>query len=246
MTKWREALTSTGAESQTRVQVQTQAMPNVFNVGIFRKRPIWTQMKLLGLVSAVLAIASPTWLMGQGADQQMLVHPKPDSWPSYHGDYSGRRRSALTQIAPQNVENLALAWAFQTNQSAPIKSSPLLVDGILYFTVPDNIWAVDARSGHQIWHYNQLTDPGRTYRESRRRDIQGLCFLHVSRRSHHFPQPQRRERALEGASCRRDKGILDQHGAASSETDNANIAAFSTSVLGWEEVAVLFSNCSAF
>ena len=34
MTKWREALTSTGAESQTRVQVQTQAMPNVFNVGI--------------------------------------------------------------------------------------------------------------------------------------------------------------------------------------------------------------------
>ncbi len=53
-----------------------------------------------------------------------------------------------------------MAWAFQTNQTAPIKSSPLLVDGILYFTVPDNIWAVDARSGHLIWHYNKPTSQG--------------------------------------------------------------------------------------
>ena len=34
MTTWREALTSTGAESQTRVQAQSRAMPNVFNVGM--------------------------------------------------------------------------------------------------------------------------------------------------------------------------------------------------------------------
>jgi alcohol dehydrogenase (cytochrome c) len=66
----------------------------------------------------------------------------------------------LKQITPQNVGNLALAWAFQTNQTAPIKSSPLLVDSILYFTVPDNVWAVDARSGHQIWHYNKPTSQG--------------------------------------------------------------------------------------
>ena len=83
----------------------------------------------------------------------MLLHPPADSWPGYHGDYSGRRHSALTQITPENVKNLSLAWAFQTNQAAFIKSSPLLVDGILYFTVPENIWAVDARSGHEIWHY---------------------------------------------------------------------------------------------
>ena len=62
---------------------------------------------------------------------------------------------SFTQITPQNVGDLSLAWAFQTNQTAQIKSSPLLVDGILYFTVPDNVWAVDARSGHMIWHYNR-------------------------------------------------------------------------------------------
>ena len=99
-------------------------------------------------------------MWSQGASEQVLLHPPADSWPGYHGDYSGRRHSSLTQITPQNVKNLSLAWAFQTEQFAAIKSSPLLVDGILYFTVPDHIWAVDARSGHQIWHYDQPTTEG--------------------------------------------------------------------------------------
>jgi alcohol dehydrogenase (cytochrome c) len=110
--------------------------------------------------SALIALALPRVTLAQGANEQILLHPPVDSWPGYHGDYSGRRHSALTQITPQNVKNLGLAWAFQTEQPARIKSSPLLVDGILYFTVPDNIWAVDARSGHQIWHYNQPTTQG--------------------------------------------------------------------------------------
>src|ERR1700676_5534379 len=104
-------------------------------------------------LAASALIAHSGVMLAQGGDEQMLLHPPRDSWPGYHGDYSGRRHSSLIQITPQNVKNLALSWAFQTQQFASIKSSPLLVDGILYFTVPDNIWAVDARSGHQIWHY---------------------------------------------------------------------------------------------
>jgi len=111
-------------------------------------------------VSALIALSSPSIMLAQAPDEQMLLHPPAGTWPGYHGDYSGRRHSSLSQITPQNVGTLALAWAFQTNQTAPIKSSPLLVDGILYFTVPDNIWAVDARSGHQIWHYNKPTSQG--------------------------------------------------------------------------------------
>src|SRR5271156_1484890 len=111
-------------------------------------------------VSCLLVMAAPVLVLSQGASEQMLLHPPADSWPGYHGDYSGRRHSSLSQITPQNVNTLALAWAFQTNQPAPIKSSPLLVDGVVYFTVPENIWAVDARSGHQIWHYNQPTSQG--------------------------------------------------------------------------------------
>jgi alcohol dehydrogenase (cytochrome c) len=105
-------------------------------------------------VSALLLpVALPHSLKAQNLDSAQIVHPTPDSWPTYHGDYSGKRHSHLTQINQRNVDNLGLAWAFQTDQSATIKSSPLLVDGILYFTVPENIWAVDARSGHLVWHY---------------------------------------------------------------------------------------------
>src|SRR5581483_4132137 len=122
-------------------------------------------MKLLkaALVSAAglllsAAVARPA--AAQDLTNQDLLHPPTDMWPLYHGDYSGRRHSALTQITPANVGHLALSWVFQTSQSAEIKSSPLLVDGVLYFTVPDNIWAVDARSGHMLWHYNRPSTQG--------------------------------------------------------------------------------------
>jgi alcohol dehydrogenase (cytochrome c) len=117
-------------------------------------------LKTVFLAAILLGIPSPGVMFAQGVDAQMLLHPPTDSWPGYHGDYSGRRHSSLTQITPKNVGNLSLAWAFQTDQPNQIKSSPLLVDGILYFTVPNNIWAVDARSGHQIWHYTYPPNKG--------------------------------------------------------------------------------------
>jgi alcohol dehydrogenase (cytochrome c) len=118
-------------------------------------------VKVAFLIAAItmISIAQPV-MLAQNVDDQMLLHPPADSWPGYHGDYSGKRHSSLTQITPENVKSLSLAWAFQTNQSREIKSTPLLVDGILYFTVPDNIWAVDARSGHQIWHYTRPKGKG--------------------------------------------------------------------------------------
>src|ERR1700710_2699982 len=101
---------------------------------------------LLALTAAGLSL-TPS-LVAQNVDAAMLLHPPADSWPGYHGDYSGQRHSSLTQITPANVHELGLAWAFQTNQTAALKCTPVLVDGVLYITVPDNVWALDARSGH--------------------------------------------------------------------------------------------------
>src|SRR6202041_2541974 len=114
-------------------------------------------MKLL--ISALL-LAGSAALFGQGVDNPMLVNPPADSWPQYHGTYDGQRHSKLDQIGPQNVGNLALAWAFQTHQAADIKSTPLMVDGVLYLSVPDKVWAVDALSGHQIWTYTYPPNHG--------------------------------------------------------------------------------------
>ena len=111
--------------------------------------------------SLAIVLGCSVRLSGQeGAHASELLRPSASSWPGYHGDYSGRRHSALTQITPQNVERLGLAWAFQTGQTDTIKSSPLVVDGKLYFTTSDNVWAVDARSGHQIWHYQYPPNKG--------------------------------------------------------------------------------------
>ena len=117
---------------------------------------------LVTLASALILTASPYLLVAQDVTASMLLNPPPNSWPGYHGDYSGRRHSALTQISPQNVSSLTLAWAFQTNQTDIIKSSPVLANGVLYFTVPNNIWAIDARSGHELWHYRYPPNDGQT------------------------------------------------------------------------------------
>ena len=96
----------------------------------------------------------------QGLDPSILLNPPADSWPTYHGDYSGRRHSKLKQITPDNVNQLTLAWAFQTNQPSEIKASPILVNGTIYVTTPDNLWAIDARTARQLWRYTYPTNQG--------------------------------------------------------------------------------------
>jgi len=93
-------------------------------------------------------------IAAQELDQAAMVKPEMDTWPTYNGDYSGKRFSPLDQINASNVGSLTLAWVFHPHAST-IKSTPLEVNGILYFTVPDNVWAVDARFGREIWHYHR-------------------------------------------------------------------------------------------
>ena len=80
-----------------------------------------------------------------------------DSWPTFNGDTSGRRYSSLTQINKTNVKSLKLAWAFQTH-AVTLKSTPLEINGILYFSVPDQVWAVDAKTGESIWKFRRPSE----------------------------------------------------------------------------------------
>src|SRR5688500_17310047 len=96
----------------------------------------------------------------QEVPADLLLKPSPDSWPTYHGDYSGQHHSRLTQITPANVNGMTLAWAFQTNLTQQIKSTPILVNGVIYLSAPDNVWAIDARSGRQLWRYTYPANDG--------------------------------------------------------------------------------------
>jgi alcohol dehydrogenase (cytochrome c) len=88
-------------------------------------------------------------------------------WLSYSGDYSGRRHSPLTQVTPSNVARLSAQWTWQA-EGMPInrgfESTPLVMDGTLYITGNQNYaWAIDAKTGRQIWRYRRALPPGMTY-----------------------------------------------------------------------------------
>jgi acido-empty-quinoprotein group A len=110
----------------------------------------------ISLVLFAIALQLPP-ASAQELDPAALLKPATDTWPTYNGDYSGRRYSTLDQINATNIHSLTLAWVFHSN-SAAIKSTPLEVNGVLYFSVPDNVWAVDARFGRQIWHYERKSE----------------------------------------------------------------------------------------
>jgi alcohol dehydrogenase (cytochrome c) len=107
---------------------------------------------------AVTGSASAT--APRGLDPSVLLHPTPDSWPTFHGDYSGRRHSMLTQVTPSNVAQLTLAWAFETGQPSPIKATPIVANDMVFLAMPDSAWALDARTGRQIWRYTYPANEG--------------------------------------------------------------------------------------
>ncbi|MDE3196852.1 MAG: acido-empty-quinoprotein group A [Acidobacteriota bacterium] len=100
----------------------------------------------------------------QMLDPAKLLQPPTDTWPTYNGDYSARRYSTLKQINSSNVHTLSLGWVtrFANGPGVTIKSTPLLVNGTLYFTSPNNVWAADALTGRQLWHYQYPPNTGST------------------------------------------------------------------------------------
>src|SRR5260370_42256176 len=79
-----------------------------------------------------------------------------------------------------NVKGVALAWIYRLNTAQgsailggegpdprsgagtppSVKSTPLLINGMLYLSSPDHVWAIDARTGREIWHYFWKTRGG--------------------------------------------------------------------------------------
>jgi alcohol dehydrogenase (cytochrome c) len=138
-------------------------------------------MKRTVMAVAGIPLAACGLIFGQTLTNATLLKPQAtDAWPTYNGDYSGRRYSSLKEINSTNVQALSLNWATRfTSSGAPaptagggrggggaaaisIKATPLMVNGILYFSAPNNAWAVDARTGRELWHYSYPPSAGST------------------------------------------------------------------------------------
>ncbi|HTT36377.1 MAG TPA: PQQ-binding-like beta-propeller repeat protein [Burkholderiales bacterium] len=120
--------------------------------------PVGTAVRgamFLGIVSSLIALAGDA---AYSADVQ---------WPTFGGDYANTRFSPLTQINTHNVHTLEVKWTFSTQLPADpfvwFSTVPVIVGRTMYLTDPgnfttpyQNVFAVDAKTGAQLWH-RQLT-----------------------------------------------------------------------------------------
>jgi PQQ-dependent dehydrogenase (methanol/ethanol family) len=85
--------------------------------------------------------------------------PQPGDWLTYNGTLDGNRYSELKEIDTANVGNLQLKWLFPISHFG-LEVTPLAADGVMYVTGPNQVWALDALSGAEIWHYARPQTPG--------------------------------------------------------------------------------------
>lgn len=88
-----------------------------------------------------------------------VMYPKPGDWPTYSGNVDGNRFSPLTQINTRNVSSLRPAWVHPLPY-ARLETTPVVVGGIMYVTAPNQIYALDARTGSEIWSYSRPRSMG--------------------------------------------------------------------------------------
>jgi alcohol dehydrogenase (cytochrome c) len=81
-----------------------------------------------------------------------------------NGNYAQTRFYPAKQIDRNNVKNLHVAWIFQTDVKESLETSPIVVDGVMYVTTSfSHVYALDAKTGVQLWHYNHKMGPITTY-----------------------------------------------------------------------------------
>jgi quinoprotein glucose dehydrogenase len=94
------------------------------------------------------------------------VTPAASDWSAYGQDAGGARFSPLTQITPENVQNLKLAWRYHMDPAPAGKkgfkpfstTTPIAVGNTLYLGTPyGRVVALDATTGQQKWVY-ELTN----------------------------------------------------------------------------------------
>src|SRR5262249_23568924 len=99
--------------------------------------------------------------MGAGVSFDDVAHPKAGAWPTYDGNVSGNRFSQLDQVNTSNVQRLAPQWIFPIPQAPrALEVTPVVVDGVMYVTTVNEAYALDARSGREIWHYARPPSQG--------------------------------------------------------------------------------------
>ena len=119
-------------------------------------------MTIKNFLAPTLFLLLSAILMGQGAGVAPadLLKPLKDSWPTYNGDYTGRRFSGLAEINRSNAARLRAAWVFHPGNTQRLEATPVVIRGVMYVTSANDVFALDARTGRSVWHYSRPVSSG--------------------------------------------------------------------------------------
>src|SRR5262245_8418226 len=113
---------------------------------------------------ATTMVLATSALFGQGLpvtyERLLKAAGEPGNWLMYSNSYDSWRYSRLTQIDSKNVSRLQVKWLYQGRFQEKFETTPLVVDGIMYLTRPENeIIALDAVTGRVLWTYGHRNPP---------------------------------------------------------------------------------------
>jgi len=113
---------------------------------------------LAGVAIVVLtgsAVAANSTSSGPTSKDLLNAAKDTANWMLPAGNYSGNRLVAESQIGPQNVDQMKVAWTFKIPGNGPIEASTIVWDGMAYVTSnKDDVYALDAKTGELKWKYN--------------------------------------------------------------------------------------------
>jgi quinohemoprotein ethanol dehydrogenase len=115
-------------------------------------------VRLLLAFAAALALAGCGVSTG-GAQEDTSTYGAGDDWDNPGGDWAGSHFSRLTDITPENVAELGLAWEYDLGTARVQEATPVVIDGVMYTSGNlGRVYALNAATGAELWKFEPEVD----------------------------------------------------------------------------------------
>jgi quinohemoprotein ethanol dehydrogenase len=107
-------------------------------------------------ILCLLAVSAATQAAGNVTEERVLAESgKGANWFVKGGNFDGEHFSPLTDINEDNIGDLGLAWVTAIPAPDGISATPIVVDGVIYFSAAYSVaFAVDAGTGRILWSFD--------------------------------------------------------------------------------------------
>ena len=111
------------------------------------------------------SLAAATATITPVSQQQLNnAHKDGENFLHTNANYEQTRFYPNAQINRGNVRHLHPAWIFSTEVKESLETSPIIVNGVMYVTTSySHVYALDAKTGQEIWHYKPKLGPVTTF-----------------------------------------------------------------------------------